>query len=144
LTNLKPLDIAHSGTAVNTQVVSSSSSAALKGQASWIVRAGLSTGKDCYSFESKDTPGNFLRHSNYAIVLNKNDGSKIFAEDATYCSEKGLNGQGNSLRSWSYPTRYFRHYAANLYIGSNGGPHTFDGTTVFNDDVTYAVVASFA
>ncbi|KAI1360449.1 carbohydrate-binding module family 42 protein [Xylaria arbuscula] len=135
--------IAHTGANVNTQVVSSSSASTLKQQASWVVRAGLGNSA-CYSFESVDTPGSFMRHSNYAILVNANDGSKIFAEDATYCPQAGINGQGTSLRSWSYPARYFRHYDALLYIAGNSGPHVFDNPSLFNDDVSFVVSNSFA
>lgn len=52
--------------------------------ASWFVRTGL--GFDgCFSFESVDQPGSFLRHSNYILVLDGKDGSKQYAEDATFC-----------------------------------------------------------
>ncbi|KAI5460775.1 glycoside hydrolase family 54 protein [Mariannaea sp. PMI_226] len=135
--------IAHTGATVNTQVVSSSSSTALKQQASWVVRTGLGNSA-CFSFESKDTPGSFIRHSNYQLAVNANDGSKLFGEDATFCPQAGLNGQGNSFRSWSYPTRYWRHFNALGYIASNGGPHDFDSATSFNDDVSFVVGASFA
>ncbi|RFU74298.1 alpha-l-arabinofuranosidase b [Trichoderma arundinaceum] len=135
--------IAHTGATVNTQVVSSSSATALKQQASWTVRAGLGNSA-CFSFESKDTPGSFIRHSNYQLVVNANDNSKIFREDATFCPQAGINGQGNSFRSWSYPTRYFRHFNALGYIAANGGEHEFDTTTSFNDDVSFVVSASFA
>ncbi|KAL6881412.1 family 54 glycoside hydrolase [Trichoderma novae-zelandiae] len=135
--------IAHTNATVNTQVVSSSSSTALKQQASWTVRTGLGNGA-CFSFESNDSPGSFIRHSNYQLMVNANDGSKLFSEDATFCPQAGLNGQGNSFRSWSYPTRYWRHFNALGYIASNGGEHDFDTTTLFNDDVSFVVSAGFA
>ncbi|KAL7798951.1 glycoside hydrolase family 54 protein [Trichoderma afarasin] len=135
--------ITHSGSTVNTQVVSTSSATALKQQASWTVRAGLGN-SGCFSFESKDTPGSYIRHNNFVLLLNANDGSKQFAEDATFCPQAGLNGQGNSLRAWGYPTRYFRHYDNVLYVASNGGVHTFDATGSFNDDVSFVISASFA
>ena len=135
--------IAHTGATVNTQVVSSSSSTALKQQASWTVRTGLGNSA-CLSFESRDTPGSFLRHSNFQLQLNANDGSKLFHEDATFCPQTPLNGQGNAIRSWSYPTRYFRHFNSILYIASNGGVHDFDSTTLFNDDVSFVMSAGFA
>ncbi|KAF8200081.1 Arabinosidase B [Pholiota molesta] len=135
--------IAHTGATVNTQVVSSSSATALKQQASWIVRTGLGNSA-CFSFESVDTPGSFIRHSGFELYVNANDGSKLFGEDATYCPQAGLNGQGNSIRSWSYPTHYFRHYNAILYAASNGGSDAFDATASFNDDVSWVVSAGFA
>ncbi|KDR69446.1 hypothetical protein GALMADRAFT_77442 [Galerina marginata CBS 339.88] len=135
--------LAHTGAAVNTQVVSSSSSTALKQQASWTVRAGLANSA-CFSFESRDTPGSFLRHFNFALQVNANDGSKQFNEDATFCPQAGLNGQGNSIRSWSFPTRFFRHFNNNLFAASNGGVDQFDATASFNDDVSWVVGTGFA
>ncbi|KAB8259432.1 Arabinosidase B [Aspergillus pseudonomiae] len=135
--------IAHDGTTVNTQVVSSTSTTALKQQASWTVRTGLANSA-CFSFESIDTPGSFIRHYNFGLLLNANDGTKQFSEDATFCPQTGLNGQGNSIRSWSYPTRYFRHYENLLYAASNGGVQTFDATNSFNDDVSWVVRTGFA
>ncbi|GAB1208195.1 hypothetical protein APSETT445_006936 [Aspergillus pseudonomiae] len=135
--------IAHDGTTVNTQVVSSTSTTALKQQASWAVRTGLANSA-CFSFESIDTPGSFIRHYNFGLLLNANDGTKQFSEDATFCPQTGLNGQGNSIRSWSYPTRYFRHYENVLYAASNGGVQTFDATNSFNDDVSWVVRTGFA
>lgn len=135
--------IAHTGATVNTQVVSSSSTTALKQQASWTVRAGLANSA-CFSFESVDTPGSFIRHADFSLVLAANDGTKLLYEDATFCPQTGISGQGSSIRSWSYPTRYFRHYENTLYIASNGGVHDFDSATSFNDDVSWVVSTGFA
>ena len=134
--------IAHNGTTVNTQVVSSSSPSALQQQATWTVRTGLGN-SGCFSFESNDTPGSFMRHYNFQIMLNANDGSKIFSEDATFCPLAGINGQGNSIRSWSYPTHYFRHYNSILYAASNGGVQEFDATALFNNDTTWVIGPGF-
>ncbi|KAI3324046.1 carbohydrate-binding module family 42 protein [Xylariaceae sp. AK1471] len=135
--------LAHTGSTVNTQVVSSSSTTALKQQASWTVRAGLGNSA-CFSFESKDTAGSYLRHYDYVLQLGANDGTKQFHEDATFCPQAGLNGQGNSIRSWNFPTRYFRHYNNVGYAGSNGGVHTFDAAGSFSDDVSWVISAGFA
>lgn len=135
--------LAHTGSTVNTQVVSSSSTTALKQQASWTVRSGLGNSA-CFSFESKDTPGSFIRHNNFVLVLNANDGSKQFHEDATFCPQAGLNGQGNSVRAWNYPTCYFRHYNNVGYAARNGGVHPFDAAASFNDDVSWVISAGFA
>jgi hypothetical protein len=135
--------IAHSGTTVNTQVVSSSSSSALKGQATFVARAGLANGS-CRSFESKDTPGSYLRHSGFQLYLNANDGSRLFAEDATFCPQAGLNGQGNTFQSYNYPTRDIRHYNNNVYVASNGGVHTFDAASLWRDDASWVVGAGWS
>jgi len=135
--------IAHTGAVVNTQVVSSSSATALKEQASWIVVTGLGNSA-CVSFESVDTAGSFIRHFNFELMLNANDGTKQFAEDATFCPQAGLNGQGNSIRSWSYPTRFFRHFNDVGYAASNGGVDTFDAAASFNNDVSFLISTGFA
>ncbi|TQV90719.1 alpha-N-arabinofuranosidase precursor [Cordyceps javanica] len=135
--------ISHDGETVKIQGVSSSSSDNLKREATWIVRVGLGN-KDCFSFESKDTPGSFIRHWNYELRLNRNDGSKLFSEDATFCPQSGLNGRGNSVRSWSQPTRYWRHFNGKAYIASNGGPFEEDAKYLFNDDASYIVVGGWA
>lgn len=136
--------IAHTGTTVNTQVVTSSSTTTLKQEASWTVREGLAN-SDCYSFESVDTAGSYIRHYDFALLLNADDSTQQFAEDATFCPMTGLVGTDTTtIRSWSYPTRFFRHYDNVLYAASNGGVHTFDSTTSFTDDASWAIATAFA
>ncbi|KAJ5899572.1 hypothetical protein N7495_004316 [Penicillium taxi] len=135
--------IAHTDSTVNTQVVTSSSTTTLKEQASWTVQTGLGNSL-CYSFESVDTPGSYIRHNGFVLYLDANDDTKLFYEDATFCPQAALNGEGNSIRSWSYPTRYFRHFENELYAASNGGIHTFDSATSFNDDVSFEIITGFA
>ncbi|KAK4508813.1 hypothetical protein PRZ48_002552 [Zasmidium cellare] len=132
-----------SGNVVNTAVVSSSSSSDAKKQASWTVRTGLGNSQ-CVSFESKYQPGSYIRHANSRLMVSSDDGSKLMHEDATFCPLAGLNGQGNSIRSWSYPTRWFRHYNAMGYIAANGGPNGFDTTANYNNDVSFVIGNSFA
>lgn len=135
--------ITHTGSTVNTQVVSSSSPVTLKRQASWRVRAGLAN-SECFSFESVDTPSSFLMHNHFTLLLKPNDGTKGLHEAATFCSQAGLNGKGNSIRSWNYPTRYIRHYDNVLYAASNGGVDRFDNPALFNDDASWVISAGFA
>ncbi|KAF4772854.1 alpha-L-arabinofuranosidase B [Colletotrichum scovillei] len=106
--------LAHTGSTVNTQVVTSSSTTALKQQASW------------------------------TLAVNANDGSKQFKEDATFCTQSGISGTGSSFRAWSYPTTYFRHYNNLGYAARNGGVHTFDSATSFNADVSWVIATGFA
>ncbi|OJJ96256.1 hypothetical protein ASPACDRAFT_34819 [Aspergillus aculeatus ATCC 16872] len=135
--------LAHNTTNVITSVVSSSSSSTLQKQASWTVVTGLAN-SGCFSFESVDTPGSYIRHYNFELLLAASDGTKQFNEDATFCPESGLSGSGTSIRSWNYPTRWFRHYSNVGYIASNGGVHTFDSQTSFNADVTWSISSGFA
>ncbi|CAN9308586.1 unnamed protein product [Alternaria alternata] len=135
--------LAHNGATVNTQVVSSSSTALLKRQASWTVRAGLANSA-CFSFESKDTAGSYIRHYNFVLQVQASDGSKAFKEDATFCPQTGFSGSGSSIRAWGYPTRYIRHYNNIGDIASNGGVHDFDAQASFNADATWTLEKGLA
>ncbi|MBE8522477.1 AbfB domain-containing protein [Amycolatopsis sp. H6(2020)] len=135
--------IHHTGSTVDTAVIGSGSSATEKGNASWTVRAGLGS-SSCVSFESKNVAGQYLRHYNYRLYLQANDGSSLFAQDATFCPEAGRNGQGASLRSLNYADRYVRHYDNIVYIAANGGSNTFDSTNAYSDDVSWLVSSPWA
>ncbi|KAJ7746779.1 alpha-L-arabinofuranosidase B [Mycena maculata] len=135
--------LAHTGTEVNTQVTSATNTSAQLLSASWNVVTGLGNSA-CVSFESRDTPGSYIRHSGFELYVNAPDGSTLFETDATWCPVAGVNGQGNSFRSWSYPSHYFRHYNAIGYAASNGGPTVFDAPALFNNDTTWIVGAAWA
>jgi hypothetical protein len=135
--------VSHSGTAVSTQAVTASSSATAKANASFTVRAGLAN-SSCVSFESRNTSGSYLRHQNYQLYLHANDGSSLFAADATFCPQAGRNGQGTSFASSNFPSRFIRHYGNLVYIASNGGSNTFDATNLWADDVSWVVSAAWA
>jgi non-reducing end alpha-L-arabinofuranosidase len=126
-------------TGVLAPMTATSQDAAMNG-ATYMIRKGLA-GTGCVSFESRDRPGMFLRHSAFTIYLNPNDGTTLFAQDATYCPQPGLNGQGTSFASYNYPSRYLRHYNSGIYVASNGGANAFDTTTSWTDDVSFAVSA---
>jgi len=87
-----------------------------------------------------------MRHIDFVLMVNADDGTKQMHEDATFCTQVALNGGTgtSSIRAWGYPTRYIRHYDNLGYIASNGGPDTFDATTSFNADVTFAISTGFA
>jgi len=58
-----------------------------------------------------DQPGTFLRHSAFRLVLAPNDGSSIFADNATFVPVEGLgNSLLTSFESHNYPDRYLRHH----------------------------------
>ncbi|GAA1534697.1 alpha-L-arabinofuranosidase B [Dactylosporangium maewongense] len=135
--------ISHSGATVSTQVVSASSSATDKSNASFTVRAGLANSA-CVSFEARNAAGSYLRHQNYQLFLHANDGSALFASDATFCPQTGRNGQGNSFASANFPDRFIRHYSNNVYIASNGGSNAWDATGLWADDVSWVPAPAWA
>lgn len=121
-----------------TSVVSAASPALDRNDASWIVRRGLAN-PSCVSFESRNYPGDFLRHFDYQVRRQPMDGSAVFRADATFCPQAGRSGTGTSFASYNYPTRFLRHFNHTLYIASNGGPNAFDSATSWAADVSWAV-----
>jgi hypothetical protein len=121
-----------------TSVITSSSPAVDKGDGTWIVRRGLAN-NSCVSFESRNFPGDFLRHQNFQLRRQPMNGSALFRADATFCPQAGMSGQGTSFAALNFPTRFIRHYNNNLYIASNGGPNAFDSTNLWAADVSWVV-----
>jgi Alpha-L-arabinofuranosidase B (ABFB) domain len=114
------------------------SSATADADATWIVQAGLADGS-CVSFESANDPGEYLRHYDFELYLDPDDGSSQFASDATFCPQPGNSGQGYSFQSVNYPNMYIRHYDYVVYLASDGGPNPWDTSTLWPDDTTWLV-----
>ena len=74
--------------------VNASSTTTLKQDATFVVRHGLAD-SSCYSFESRNFPGHFLRHSQFRLRKDPNDGTALFAQDATFCADAGRFGSGD-------------------------------------------------
>ncbi|GIH03307.1 hypothetical protein Rhe02_13740 [Rhizocola hellebori] len=75
----------------------------------WRLRPGLAAASGV-SFESVNFPGRYLRHSNYVVGLAVNDGTALFAADATFYAVPGLaDASLTSWRSHNFPDRHLRH-----------------------------------
>lgn len=62
------------------------------------------------SFQSVNFPTRCLRQYNYDLRLEENDGTAIFAADATFHRTAGLaDSAWSSFRSHNFPTRCIRH-----------------------------------
>ncbi|GHE13353.1 alpha-L-arabinofuranosidase B [Streptomyces alanosinicus] len=123
--------------------VTSSSSAGDKGDATWIVRAGLAN-SNCVSFESANTPGKYLRHYALQLHLQPDDGTSLFAADATFCSKPGNSGTGYSLQSFNYPAKYIRHYSFTGYIASDGGTNAWDHPSSWAQDTSWLAASPWS
>jgi hypothetical protein len=120
-----------------TEVVTSSSDAVLKADATFIIRPGLAD-SSCYSFESRNFAGHYLRHQNFRIRKDPRDGSALFDQDATFCAQPGRYGSGDvTLASINIGGHNIRHYAAEVWIASNGGPSSYDNPASYDPDVTW-------
>ncbi|QLE54941.1 AbfB domain-containing protein [Nostoc sp. TCL26-01] len=98
--------------------------------ATFRLRNGLANSK-CTSFESINFPGHFLRHQDFRLKLARNDGSRLFQQDATFCQRAGVAGTGTSFESYNFPAHYIRHKNFELWIDPA------DGSDLFRKDATF-------
>jgi hypothetical protein len=126
-----------------TAPVTAGSSPTDKRDATWVRAAGLAN-PDCISFESINKPGSYLRHANFQFRLQPNDGSTLFAQDATFCSQPGNSGQGTSFKSVNFPDRYIRAFNSTVYLAANGGANPWDTTTSWAADTSWLVAEPWA
>ena len=132
-----------SGNDVGIASVTSSSSATVKANATWMVEPGLAN-SSCVSFESANGSGDFIRHSNFQLFLEPNDGSALFAQDATFCPRAGNSGSNFSFMSYNFSNKYIRHFNFLGYIASDGGSNAWDASSLWQNDTTWAVAAPWA
>lgn len=99
-----------------------------------VVQGLADDGSQYVSFESENYPGHYLRHYNYELRLEPNDGSTLFAQDATFGQVAGLaDPSWSSFRSYNFPDRYIRHYDYSLRIDPIG-------TDLDRQDATFRLV----
>ncbi|MEU8260354.1 AbfB domain-containing protein [Micromonospora sp. NPDC048999] len=71
------------------------------------------------SLESINYPGHFLRHQNYRLKLQPNDGSLLFRQDASFFYQDGGCWSGNcpmGFESVNMPGYYIRHSDFQLWL----------------------------
>jgi non-reducing end alpha-L-arabinofuranosidase len=120
--------------------VTSGSSATDKADATWVVRAGLAN-SSCISFQSANVSSSYLRHQNFQLFLQANDGSSLFAQDATFCPTAGNSGQGFSFQSVNFTNKFIRHFNFTAYLASNGGSNAWDSATSWAADTSWLAAA---
>ena len=112
LVNNADKTITHSDVEVWAKTINSTSGESEKFEASFYLRKGLKD-TQCVSFESKDSPGNYLRHRRLQLHLDRIKKNELYLSDVTFCPEPGLNGLGVSFRSHNFPLHY-------LFVRSDG------------------------
>jgi hypothetical protein len=123
--------------------VTAASSAIDKQAATFVEATGLAN-PSCISFESIDRPGSYLRHQNFQLHLQPNDGSPLFSQDATFCPGPGNSGQGTSFQSVNFAGRFLRTFTNLLFLASNGGANPWDITTGWTADTSWLVAPPWA
>ncbi|MFE4368366.1 AbfB domain-containing protein [Streptomyces sp. NPDC056835] len=124
-----------------TAVVDGGSDGLLKNDATWKVVTGLAN-SNCYSFESRNYPGEYLRHRDFRVRRDADDGSALFKADATFCAVAGPGGV--RLSSANLPGSYIRHINSEVWLATPGGGHAWDNPATFTEDTTWAVEGPWA
>jgi hypothetical protein len=133
----------HQNSLAYTEVVDAGSPALLRNDATYTVRAGLADA-NCYSFESVNFPGQFLRHANSRVRNSVNDGSALLRADATWCARSGLTGSGVSLESYNFRGSYLRHINAEVWHSDGAGGAAHNSPNSWAADATWNIVAPWA
>ncbi|MFF8035521.1 MULTISPECIES: AbfB domain-containing protein [unclassified Streptomyces] len=133
--------VRHQDGAAFTAVVGGGSDALLRNDATWRIVPGLAD-TTCYSFESRNYPGEYLRHRAYRVYKEGGSGD-LFRADATFCPVRGANG-GVRLSAYNFPEQYLRHHDSELWLATPGGTHAWDSPALFTEDTTWAVEAPWA
>lgn len=131
----------HKDGAAFTEVVGAGSDGLLKNDATWKVVPGLADSR-CYSFESRNYPGEYLRHREFRVYKESGDGSALFKADATFCAVRGSGGV--RLSAANHPGQFLRHYRAEMWLATPGGAHEWDNPASFTEDTTWAVTDPWA
>ncbi|MEU4066411.1 AbfB domain-containing protein [Streptomyces wedmorensis] len=124
-------------------MVDAGSSTLLKQDATYALRRGLAD-SSCYSFESVDYPGRYLRHADNRVRMAADDGSVLFRQDATFCARPGVGGTGVTFESLNVPGSCLRHFESAVYIASGAGSGGFDRPRTLGADSSWSVEAPWA
>lgn len=78
-------------------------------------------GSGTVSLESTNFPGYFLRHRNFEVWVERNDGSAAFRNDASFHRRAGLaDAAGVSFESYNFPGRHLRQSSSLLFVQAVG------------------------
>jgi Alpha-L-arabinofuranosidase B (ABFB) domain len=148
---LSPRFLRHFNGNAQTDELLPDSSVLFKQDATWKVVAGLAGSVDnaCYSFESYNFPGEYLRHASSRVRKDRRDGSPLFDQDATWCARTPLDGANEagddtafSFESFNFPDRFLRHYGGEVWLASRTDPQLpSDNPDLFDNDASWEVVA---
>jgi len=132
-----------SGDDVGIEAITASSSSALKADATWLIEPGLAN-SSCISFESANGSGDYIRHFDFELYLEPSDGTAQFALDATFCPRAGNSGSNFSFMSYNYSYQYIRHFDYVGYIASDGGANSWDASSLWYEDTTWAKASAWS
>jgi hypothetical protein len=90
----------------------------------------------CSSFATAD--GTYLRHRSFVLRAERNDGSALFKQDATFCPRTSAYSGAVMLESVNYPGRFLRHQNFQLKLDP------FQNSSLYLADSAFRLVAGLA
>jgi hypothetical protein len=90
---------------------------------------------DAKGYSFVDVNGHYLRHRNFRITFDANDGTALFKKDATFTAEPGSPNGSITLQSVNYPARVIRHRNHQLWLDPR------KDTEAFRADSSFTVTA---
>jgi hypothetical protein len=95
----------------------------------------------CFSFESRNIAGSYLRHADFRVRLSANENTDLYRKDATFCAQPGATAGSVRLASVNELGASIRHYAEEVWVASNGGAHPYDNPTSYGNDASFTAAA---
>ncbi|MEV6052574.1 AbfB domain-containing protein [Streptomyces sp. NPDC052107] len=86
----------------------------------------------CYSFATAD--GGYLRHQNFLLRAEHDDGAPLFRQDVTFCPRRSSFGGAVMLESVNYPGRFLRHQNLRLRLDP------YQNTDLYRADSAFLLV----
>ena len=96
-----------------------------------------------YSFESRNFPGEYLRHAASRVRRDPAANDDLYRHDATFCAHAGAGG-GVRFSASNYPYRFMRHYDAEVWIADGRGGSPWNTAGSFVADTRWSVDAAWA
>ncbi|MFD3622131.1 AbfB domain-containing protein [Streptomyces sp. NPDC058676] len=90
----------------------------------------------CHSFATAD--GKYLRHRNFVLRADRNDGSSLFKQDATFCPRTSPVSGAIMLESVNFPGRFLRHKDFTIRLES------YQHSSLYQADSAFRLVAGLA
>jgi hypothetical protein len=87
--------------------------------------------EDAKAYSFVDSEGRYLRHRDFLIRFETNDGTALFRRDATFHARPGTAEGSVRLESLNYPGRFVRHRAERLRLDKS------DNTALFRTDTSF-------
>lgn len=105
--------------------------------ANWKIVPALNGNESCVSLESRNYPGQYLRHENFRIKLSAFQNTTLYKNDASWKLKPGLyQNQGNSFESFNVPNYFIRHSNNELWL------RVFEYSDLYKRDASFFIVNS--